>query len=237
MTTRARHSSGRRRTPCGWPRPVPLLWTACAVSAGVLALGVSGTLASWTTATVANDTNTAATTGAVILREVGPDGTAARNQQTCFSSSSPTNLGTCSTVNAFGGTTSPMVPGASQVSDLTFTNVGSTNAARLVLTPGTCSQTPTAGSGTPPAANVCTNGELTVAVSCSDGASYNAGATWNDLKYTAGAPGSMPTLTHTTGLATGAAATCRVTIALAANAGVLNQGVSLSQPLSWTLEQ
>ncbi len=237
MTTHGRHSSRHRRTPHGWRvRPVPLLWTACAVSAGVLALGVSGTLASWTTASVANDTNTAATTGAVILRESGPDGTAAHTTQTCTSSSQPSNMATCSTVNAFGGTTSPMTPGASQVSDLTFTNLGAAAAARMVLTPGACTQNPTAGSGTVPAANVCTNGELTVAVSCSDGAVYNPLITWIDLKYAAGAPSSMPTLTHLTGLAAGSSATCRITMALSSSAGVLNQGITLTQPLTWTLE-
>lgn len=236
MTTRARHSSGHSRSHPGWRRPVPLLWAACAVAAGVLALGVSGTLASWTTATVTNDASSTATTGAVILREVGPDGTAAHTAQTCFSSSDPSNVATCSTINAYGGTTAPLAPGGSQVSDLTFTNVGSSPATRLVLTPGTCAQTPTAGTGTPPAANVCTNGELTVAVSCSNGATYSAGSAWNDLKYAAGAPGAMPVLTRSAGLAAGASATCRITVALTGAAGVLNQGVTMTQPVTWTLE-
>ena len=214
----------------GTSRSTRLALVAGVVSAVVLVLGVSGTLSSWTSAVVANDTNTVATASAVILREVGPGPT------TCLSSSGAGNSYTCSTINKYGGTGTPLAPGGSQTVDVTFTNVGSASASSFVLTTGSCSQTPTAGSGTPPAANVCTSGDLTVAVSCSNGSSYSAGSAWVDLVSAAGAPGSMAgTLTHTATIAAGASFSCRFTVALSASASVLAQGITASQPLTWTL--
>lgn len=211
-------------------RSTRLALVAGLVSAIVLTLGVSGTLASWTSAVIANDTNSVATSSAVILREVGPGPT------TCLSSSGTANSYTCSTINKYGGTASPLAPGGSQSTDVVFTNVGSAAASSFVLGTGSCSQNPTAGSGTPAAADVCTSGDLTVAVSCSDGSSYAGGSAWVDLVHAASAPGSIPaTLTHTATLAAGASFTCRFTVALSAAASVLAQGITVSQPLTWTL--
>lgn len=226
-----RHAARRR-----WPRPGPrgLLTGACATAAALLTLGVNGTLSDWTSAVVTNGTNTVATTTAVILQEVGPDGTAGHVSQTCRSSDGAANAATCTTINKYGGTTSPLAPGGSQVSDVVFTNLGAADASSFVLTPGTCTSSPS--SGTPTPNNLCTT-DLTVAVSCSSGASYSAGAAWTDLVYAAGAAASLPTLTHTPGLASGASATCRFTVALPAGASVLDQGVTVSQPLSWTLNK
>ncbi|MBO9521278.1 MAG: hypothetical protein J7518_07050 [Nocardioidaceae bacterium] len=198
------------------------------VAALVLTLGVNGTLASWTSAVIGNDTNTVATANAVILREVS-------GANTCLSSSGAANSFTCSTINKYGGTASPLAPGGSQQVDVVFSNVGAAAAGTFSLAAGSCSQTPTAGSGTPAAANVCTSGDLTVAVSCSNGSSYAAGSAWTDLVYAAGAPGSLGTLTHTATLAAGSSFTCRFTVALSGTASVLAQGITASQPLTWTL--
>ncbi len=207
-----------------------LAFGSSVVAAVVLSLGVSGTLSSWTSAIISNDTNSVATAAAVILREVGP------GPQTCLSSSGTANSFTCSTINKYGGTASPLAPGGSQTTDVVFSNVGSAAASTFVLTTGSCSQTPTAGTGTPAAANVCTSGDLTVAISCSNGATYASGSAWADLVYAAGAPGSIPaTLTHTATLAAGASFTCRFTVGLSASASVLAQGITASQVLTWTL--
>jgi hypothetical protein len=207
------------------------LWIGGAVAATVLVLGTSGTLSSWTAAVLQNDTNTAVTADAVILSE--SDGTA-----TCASSDAPTtNSFICTTINKYGGTTTPLAPGGSRVVDVTFTNTGAADASSFALAPGACSQTPTAGSGTPAAANVCTSGDLTVAVSCSPGAEYDGDFAWSDLVYTAGAPPTA-TATHTaTGgdLDADATWTCRFTVAVVSGASVLAQGVAVSQPLTWTL--
>lgn len=226
----AQHAARRRRLP----GPRSLLLGACALAAALLTLSVNGTLSDWASAVINNNTNTVATATAVILQEVGPDGTAGHVSQTCRSSDAASNSVTCTTINKYGGTTSPLSPGTNQVTDVVFTNLGAANATSFVLTPGTCSSTPS--SGTPTPNNLCTT-DLTVAVSCSNGATYAAGSAWTDLVYAAGAVNSMGTLTHAAGLASGASATCRITVALPANASVLDQGLTLSQPLSWTLNK
>lgn len=225
----ARHSrrssrSGRLRISRG-----AALWVAGAVAATILSLGASGTLASWTAAIVSNNTNTVATTQAVILKE-------ALGATTCYSSDAPTtNSSTCSTINKYGGTAVPLAPGGSQTVDVTFTDAGSSSASSFVLTPGTCTSTPSTGTPTP--TNLCTaSGELSVSVNCSNGTSYVSGSKWSDLTYT-GAPGSMGTLTHTASLAAGANWTCEFVASLSATASVLDQGITVSQPLTWTLNK
>lgn len=216
-----------RRRGAGTP-----LLVACGVAVAVLALGTSGTLSSWTSAIIGNDTNTAATATAVVLKE-------ASGSTTCISSSTAANSSTCSTINKYGGTGTPMLPGGSQSVDVTFSNTGGANASSFVLAPGACTQTPTAGTGTPTAANLCTNGDLTVAVSCSPGATYASASAWTDLIYAAAAPPTA-TKTHTASagdLNVSSSWTCRFTVALSSSAAVADQGIMVSQPLTWTLNK
>lgn len=228
----SRHAVRRRRSRR--PGPLGALVGACLAAAILLSLSVNGTLSDWSTAIIGNSANSTATASAVILQEVGPDGTAAHTQQTCRSSDSPTNASTCATINKYGGTSTPLAPGSSQTTDVTFTNLGAASAASFVLTPGTCSSTPATGTPTP--SNLCTT-DLTVAISCSSGSSYSAASAWTDLVRSAGTINGMGTLTHTPGLASGATATCRFTVALPAGASVLDQGVTVTQPLTWTLNK
>jgi hypothetical protein len=205
----------------------------------VLSLGVSGTLSGWTSAVLGNSANSAATAAAVILQETGP---ASQGTPVCRSSDgtqTTVNSYTCTTVNKYGGTAVPLAPGSSRTVDVTFENIGGANATSFQLAPGACTQTPTAGSGTPAAANVCTNGDLTVAVSCSAGTTYAGGSAWADLAYPAAAPpGATKTHTASAGdLDMGASWTCRFTVALSAGAGITDQGVTVAQPLAWTLSQ
>jgi hypothetical protein len=212
-------------------------WGAGAIAVLLLTLGVNGTLSSWTQAIIGNTNNTVASAAAVILQETGPGAV------TCTSSSSSTNSATCSTINKYGGTATPLTPNTSQTVTVTFTNTGAANAhTSFVLAPGTCASTytvtatgETAGAASTP--NLCTNGDLTVAISCSDGATYVSGSAWTDLVYTAAAPPTSTKL-HTpagTDLNAGASWTCQFTVALATAASVLDQNISVSQPLTWTL--
>lgn len=217
----------------------PLLWSASAAAALILVLGVTGTLSSWTSAVITNSSNSAATATAVILQETGP---ASQASPVCFSSDgaqSTVNTSTCTTVNSYGGTSTPLAPGASQSVDVVFKNAGGANASSFQLAPAACAQTPLAGTGTPAVANVCTNGDLTVAVSCSPGATYNAATAWTDLVYSAGVP-STTTKSHAAAagdLNAGASWTCRLTVSLIAAAAVTDQAVTVSQSLAWTLAQ
>lgn len=232
---KAQHT-GRRRFR---PGPRGLLLGASIIAATLMTLSVGGTLSAWTTATVTNTTNTAATAQAVILQEVGPDGTAGHASQTCQSSTDVSNSYSCTTINKYGGTATPLTPGTSVPTDVTFTNLGASAASTFVFTPGTCGQTPAAGTGTPAAADLCggASGDLTVAVSCSNGSTYASGSAWTDLVQTAVKPGSLSVRTRTATLAAGAQWTCRVTVALSASASVLAQGITVSQPLTWTLNK
>lgn len=210
---------------------MPLVWLSCAVAAVLLSLGVTGTLASWTQAVITNDTNTVATAQAVILRE-------SSGAASCLSSAAASNSSTCSTINKYGGTATPLTPGTNQVTTVTFTDIGAAAASSFVLIPGACSQSPAVGSGTPAAPNLCTSGDLTVAISCSPGTTYSSGSAWTDLAYAAAAPGALPaSLTHTGAWAAGGSVTCQFTVALIAGAAVSDQGITLSQPLTWTLKQ
>lgn len=214
-------------------RSVAALWASGAAAATVLVLGVNGTLSSWTSAVITNDTNTVATAAAVILSETS-------GANTCYSSdTATTNSYTCTTINKYGGTAAPLSPGGSKTTDVTFKNVGNANAASFAVAPGACTQTPTAGSQTPPVANLCTSGDLTVAASCSPGATYSAVTKWLDLEYAAAKP---PTASDeharlVDDLDAGKSWTCRFTVALKSDASVLAQGVTVSQPLTWTLTQ
>lgn len=234
--TRKAHHAGRRSIR---PGPRGLLLGASAIAALMLTLSVNGTLSSWTTAIISNSTNTTATAQAVILQEVGPDGTAGHVSQTCQSSSDPSNSYSCTNINKYGGTTTPLTPNTTVPTDVTFTNIGASAASSFVFTPGTCSQSPTAGSGTPAAADLCSgaSGDLTVAVSCSSGATYSSGTAWSDLVQTGIKPGSLTAKTHTATLAAGAQWTCRITVVLATGASVLDQGITVTQPLTWTLNK
>ena len=215
---------------------LPLVWMASAVSAAVLLLGVNGTLSAWTSAVLENTDNTAATANALILQEVGPDASGAA--QTCFSSSGTGNSYSCTTINKYGGTTAaPLSPGQSRTVDVTFTNVGEATGASFTLAADTCGQTPAAnGAATPPINNLCTaTGELTVAVACSDGAAFVPASAYSDLVYPAGPPSGIGTLVHTSAIAADASITCRFTVALNASASVTDQGIVVSQALTWTL--
>jgi hypothetical protein len=222
---------GSRTTQRRRVHGAPLVWGASALAAVALTLASTGTLSSWTQAIINNDTNTVATAQAVILKE-------ANGATTCFSSSSATNSSTCSTINKYGGTASPLLPGApAQVTTVTFTNIGARNGTSFVLAPGTCTQNPVAGAGPPAVNNVCTNGDLTVDIKCSPGATFVSGSAWSDLNYAAAAPPTA-TKTHTAtagDLNASASWTCQISVALIASAAVADQGITVSQPLVWTL--
>lgn len=221
-----------RRRAARTPRAKAGLWVACAAAATLLVLGTSGTLSSWTTAVLNNTSNTTATSKAVILKEANSAGTV-----TCYSSSSATNTANCSTIDKYGGTATPLSPGTSQVTTVTFSNVGSSNGTSFALAPQTCSQTPVAGTGTPPAGNVCTNGDLTIAISCSPGSTYSAGTAWSDLTYAAAAaPTATKSHTAASGdLNAGGSWTCQFTVALGSGASPTDQNIQISQQLNWTL--
>ncbi len=216
-------NSGRSR------RRTAALWGSGALAAVVLLLGVNGTLASWTSALITNDDDTAGV-AAGYLALVETDGT-----HTCDTSTQPSNtVASCSTINKYGGNLS-MSPGDVEVVDVTFTNPGTAVGNVFGYAPGSC----TAVNGTG-GIDLCTDGDLTVAVSCSTGSTYNAGALVAALGQSGIAPGSLVTKSWTGSPALAASAasavTCRFTTTLAATAPASDAGSRVSQPVTWTLD-
>lgn len=221
MTHSQHRAHGDHRRGPG--RIAPLVWAGSLIATLLLTLGVNGTLSSWTSAVINNNTNTAATATAVILQETS-------GAVTCNSSDgtqTPVNSSTCTTINKYGGTTSPMIPGGSQVTVVTFKNVGGLNASKFTLASGTCSSTPTTGTLTPD--NLCaTATDFTIKIECPTGTTI----------YVPGTPNAITNpLTISSGLAAGASVSCTITAAVPPGASVLAQGVTVTQPLTWTLTQ
>jgi len=210
------------------PRRTAALWGSGAIAAVVLVLGVSGTLSSWTSALITNDNNSAGAT-AQYLALVETDGVS-----TCDTTTSQNNTdSTCSTINKYGGN-STMSPGDSEVVDVTFTNPGTAVGNTFSYAPGACS--PTNGTG---GVDLCTDGDMTVTVACSTGATFNAGALIAALGQSA-APGSLVGKSWTSAPALAAASasavTCRFTTALDSAAPPVDAGSQVAQPITWTLD-
>ncbi|MBE7162587.1 MAG: hypothetical protein INR72_15215 [Williamsia herbipolensis] len=128
-----------------------------------------------------------------------------------------------------------MAPGDTKTTDVLFTNIGSGTATKLQLTPGTCTQNPAVGTGTPVnPANLCTNGDLNVNVKCYDGSTVGTGTAY--MTYN-GAPGAFTTaVSHTGSYATNGTIVCRFVVTMSATASPLDGGVTVSQPLTWELD-
>jgi hypothetical protein len=221
METNKSHRSFNRRTAA--------VWGSSAVAAVVLVLGVSGTLSSWTSALITNNDNTAGAT-ATYVALVETDGTS-----TCDTTSQPNNTdAACSTINKYGGNLA-MSPGDSESVDVTFANPGSGAGNTFSYAPGTCSASNGVGG-----IDLCSDGDLTVAVSCSTGATYNAGALVVALGQSAAAPGALVAKSWTASPALAASSassvTCRFTTTLDAAAPPVDAGSAVSQPVTWTLD-
>lgn len=229
MTGSSPESHQKRR------RRAPLLWGSGALAAAIIVLGVNGTLSSWTTAIIHNDNNTARAATAVALSESLQGATTPCQDTSTITDGS--NTATCTTINKYGSAgnqaTSAMSPDDSNTTDVTFENTGNGSAATFTLTPGTC--TDNAAATGVLAGSLCSSGDLTVAVSCSDGGSYTAANAYTDLTWAAAAPGSQAAVTHTATIAAGAQITCRFTTTLLSSAPTTDASMSISQPLTWTL--
>lgn len=221
-------------------RPALVVWAAGAVAAGLLALGVSGTLSSWTAAILSNTTNSVATSGAVVLQEA-VTGSGAVNADCQSSAGGFSNTSTCTEIDNYGGPATPLVPGASQSATVTFTNIGSSAASKLKLTPGSCSQSPTAGTGTPVnPADLCsaTATDVNLSLVCNDGATFGGTAYTGsgELAYNGPLGAFSAALTHTGVIPAAGSITCRFTVSLSATASPLDGGITVSQQLTWELD-
>ncbi len=192
--------------------------------AGSMALALSlGASVSAFTATITNSINTSASAALAVTETSGA--------ATCNSYDA---TATCSTINKYGGVGSPLAPGQSRTTTVTFNNTGTVAVGSATLAPGACvaTTTGTSGSTTPTtpnttAGNLCS--VLQVAV-------YKGATDAGTVVYN----GSLAAFTATAtvdpiAVAASQAYTFKVT--LPASATTTIQGQQVSQPLTWTFNQ
>lgn len=198
-------------------RVVPLIWISGTLAAVLLILGVNGTLSSWTQAIITNDSNTVQAAASLVLRESGP------NSAVCSSTDGGGvgNSYTCSTIDKYGGTASPLSPGDHQSVTVTLTNTGTTTGS-LTLAPGTCAKS--AGSVT---ATVDICDVVTVTIACTAPSALDTTATPVALS-------SFGNQTVAT-LNAGDSTDCTFDVTMPGTASAQIGGQVASQPLVWTL--
>ncbi|GAB3865082.1 hypothetical protein GCM10028801_35130 [Nocardioides maradonensis] len=198
-------------------RVAPLIWISGALAAVLLILGVNGTLSSWTRAIITNDTNTVQAANSLVLQESGP------NSAVCSSTDGGGvgNSYTCSTIDKYGGTASPLAPGDHQSVTVTLTNTG-TMTGSLTLGPGTCAKSV----GSPTATvDICDVATVTIACTAPSGL---------DTTATPVALSSFANQTVAT-LNAGDSTACTFDVAMPATASAQIGGQVATQPLVWTL--
>ena len=196
------------------------------VTAGGLSIAapVQGSLGAFT-AGITNTGNTTGT-GTIVMQEQNAAGTV-----TCTSTDAGltgndinTDASLCSTIDQYGGTANPLVPGASVATTMTFRNTGTVTATTFTVTPGACTQA-AAGGTSGSATDLCA--KLTVAIT-----KTVAGVTTAVGSATAAALASGGAL-GVGSLAAGAALSITVTVTLSSSAGNTYQGLTASQPMVW----
>lgn len=197
-------------TPRRRRRLTPLAIITGVVSAVILALSMNSSLAAFT-ASITNSINTVST-GSLIMQETS-------GTSVCTSTDGANNSYTCTTINKYGGTTTPLAPGGSATTTVTIKNTGTVPATTFTLAPQGCTQ-----SGTGTATDFCTQ----VKISISQGGTVftAANATLTSIANT--------TFTLAAPLAPGASSVFVFTVSLPVGLGNTYQNLTASQPLIWT---
>jgi hypothetical protein len=216
------------------------LWVASLGAVAVLALGVTGTLSQFV-ASINNTNNNASTVGPEAFAFSESNVLAGVPQSPACATASAGQSVNCTTINKYGtsGTTAPpMAPGSSQSTTVQLKNeaTGATGlSGNLTLTVSPCTQNvpvgdPNPSNGGTAAGDLC--GTLNVAVTCSSPGTASV-FTGTLTAFATGSPYSIAT-----SLPPGDFTDCTFTTTLPATATAANlQGLSVSQPLTWTWTQ
>ncbi|GAA4917772.1 hypothetical protein EV188_101656 [Actinomycetospora succinea] len=208
-------------------RFVRLIVAAGLVGALFMSLAMTNTFSAFV-ATITNTNDTAAT-GSLILQETGATGTTACNSTDGGGVS--TNTATCATFNKYGGNTAMLPSNAAGTTNnvttlVNFKNTGTAAATAFTMGFGPCTQSAAAGAGT--ATDFCSKLHVKVTsgatvVQADTVASTLAGTTVNlpAALIPAANSGSTIPLTFTT--------------YVDVSAGNTYQGLTASQPITWTL--
>jgi hypothetical protein len=198
------------------------------VSAGGLSMAASvqGSLGAFT-AGIGNNGNTTRT-GTIVMQEQNAAATVTCNSTDAGLTANDinTNSSLCSTIDQYGGTSSPLVPGASVATTITFRNTGAVAASAFTVTPGTCTQS-AAGGTSGSATDLCS--KLTVAITKTVGVTTTAVGSGTATALTAGGALSIVSL------AAGASVTITITVTLSSLAANTYQGLNALQPMVWQL--
>ncbi len=192
--------------------------------AGSLALALSlGASVSAFTATITNSVNTSASAALAVSETSGA--------ATC---NSYDTTATCSTINKYGGVGSPLAPGQSRTTTVTFNNTGSVAVGSATLAPGACVATTTGATGsTTPTTPNTTAGNLCSVLQV---AVYKGATDTGIASFTGSLSAFAATQTlDPIAVAAGQAYTFKVTLPSAATTAI--QGQQVSQPLTWTFNQ
>lgn len=193
-----------------------------------LALSLNPTF-SGVIAQITNDNNTAAT-GTLTMQESSTD--SAGNPIICNSTdANSTNSAVCSTINKYGGTTTPLIPGAAPVvTSLNIANTGNIPATQFTLAGGTCTQSAVSGASTSgTATDLCS--KVNIVVKSGDTVIFQGTA--------AAFQGSTSDILGKLGkssVAAGESIPLTVSAQLDASAGATYQGLQISQPMTWTFQ-
>jgi hypothetical protein len=200
---------------------IPLVINA-GVSSLILALGMTPTFGAFTASISAGMNN--ASSGMIVMQETNSAGTI-----TCLSTDGGGLLldaASCSSINKFGGETG-MRPGDGAVVVTNIKNVGTVAASSFALTAGPCVQS-AAGPASGSATDFCSK----FAVSITSGSS----SIFSGTAATLGSAGGIDVLARL-GLPkvqVGLQIPITVTTTMDASVGNSYQGLTVSQPMTWT---
>lgn len=212
MSTTSRAAKAKRL------RFAPLAIATGVLGAVLLSVSMSGTLSGFV-ASITNSSNTAAS-GALVMQEQNAAGTTS-----CSSTDGgtvSTNASTCSTINKYGGSTT-MIPGQTVTTAIKINNTGTVAANTFTLTGGACTQG-TNGTLNGTATDLCS--QMTVVIT---NTTTSANVFTGTLAAFA-AKGAISLPTAASGSSTGFS----IAVTLPSSAGNTYQGLSASQPMTWT---
>ena len=212
----ARHTAPRRRRLTGAA-------VATGLAGSVVLAGSLGASLSGFTSTITNATNTASSAALAVSETSGA--------ATCLSYDSTAN---CTTINKYGGTGTPLAPGSSNTTTVTFNNTGSVAVGSATLAPGTCVATTTGATGsTTPTTPNTTAGNLCSVLQVA----VFKGATAAGTPYYTGSLAAFTATAAVEPIAVAANQPYTFRVTLPASATTVIQGQQVSQPLTWTFNQ
>lgn len=208
-------------------RFVRLIVAAGLVGALMMSLAMTNTFSAFV-ASITNTNDTAAT-GSLILQETGATGTTACNSTDGGGVS--TNTATCATFNKYGGNTAMLPSNAGGTTNnvttlVNFKNTGTAAATAFTMAFGPCTQSAAAGAGT--ATDFCSKLHVKVTSGATTVQADTVASTLAGTTVTL-PPALIPAANS------GSTIPLTFTVYVDSTAGNTYQGLTASQPITWTL--